>query len=109
MRKMTRALFRFLVLFVIAGAAAHAGQAKFDVTGTWTFEVTTAQGAGTPTVTLKQDGETLTGHLTFPSKVSIGATRTKCDAMFRISKASLISARRPQRQLDEKSSRFTAE
>ena len=28
----------------------------------WTFEVTTAQGAGTPTVTLKQDGETLTGH-----------------------------------------------
>lgn len=62
MWKMIRTLFPALVLFVIAGVAAQAGQAKVDVTGTWTFEVTTAQGAGTPTVTLKQDGEKLTGH-----------------------------------------------
>jgi len=50
-RTMIRALFPFLLLFVMAGVAAHAGQATFDVTGSWTFEVTTA----TPTVTLKQD------------------------------------------------------
>jgi hypothetical protein len=62
MRKIVRALFPALVLFVIAGVAAQAGQAKVDVTGTWAFEVTTAQGAGTPTVTFKQDGEKLTGH-----------------------------------------------
>ncbi len=62
MQKMMRTLFTALVLVVVAGAAARAGQAKFDVTGTWVFEVTTAQGSGTPTVTLKQDGETLTGH-----------------------------------------------
>ncbi len=30
---MIRALFPFLVLFVMAGVAAHAGQATFDVTG----------------------------------------------------------------------------
>ncbi len=62
MRKMMRVLFPFLMLLVIAGAAAQAGQAKFDVTGTWTFEVTTAQGAGTPTVTLKQDGHPEAGR-----------------------------------------------
>lgn len=37
------------------------GQGKVDVTGTWTFEVTTSAGSGTPTMTFKQDGETLTG------------------------------------------------
>jgi hypothetical protein len=39
-----------------------AGQAKLDVTGTWLFTVTTSAGNGTPTVTLKQDGEKLAGH-----------------------------------------------
>ena len=42
---------------------AAAGQAaKIDVTGKWTFTVETSAGSGTPTVTLKQDGENLTGH-----------------------------------------------
>ena len=41
---------------------AAAGQAaKIDVTGKWTFTVETSAGSGTPTVTLKQDGEKLTG------------------------------------------------
>jgi hypothetical protein len=31
------------------------------VTGTWAFEVVTENGTGTPTVTLKQDGEKVTG------------------------------------------------
>ncbi len=36
--------------------------AKVDVTGTWSFEVNTSAGTGAPTVTLKQDGDKLTGH-----------------------------------------------
>lgn len=49
---------------VIAFASvAFAGQAaKVDVTGKWLFTVQTDAGTGTPTVTLKQDGEKLTGH-----------------------------------------------
>jgi len=33
-----------------------------DVTGTWLFSVTTDAGSGTPTISLKQDGEKLAGH-----------------------------------------------
>jgi hypothetical protein len=56
-----------LVIVVTAFALAMAGraataQAKVDVTGTWIFDVTTDAGTGTPTVTLKQDGEKLAGH-----------------------------------------------
>ena len=35
---------------------------KIDVTGKWVFTVETSAGSGTPTLTLKQDGEKLTGH-----------------------------------------------
>jgi hypothetical protein len=35
---------------------------KTDVTGTWTFSVTTDAGTGTPTVTIKQSGDSLSGH-----------------------------------------------
>ena len=35
--------------------------AQTNVTGEWTFNVTTDQGGGTPTMTFKQDGEKLTG------------------------------------------------
>ena len=34
------------------------------MSGTWALEVKTAAGGGTPTVTLKQDGEKLTGQYT---------------------------------------------
>jgi hypothetical protein len=51
------------VLCAIFAGTVHAGQAgKVDVTGTWIFDVTTDAGTGTPTVTLKQDGDKLTGH-----------------------------------------------
>jgi hypothetical protein len=43
---------------VLAGAQAG----KTDVTGKWAFNVETGAGSGTPTITLKQDGEKLTGH-----------------------------------------------
>ena len=53
-----------IVLCVAAFAStALAGQgARVDVTGKWQFTVQTDAGTGTPTVTLKQDGEKLTGH-----------------------------------------------
>src|SRR5881394_3113448 len=48
---------------MLAAAPAAAGQAsKVDVTGKWAFAVETSAGSGTPTITLKQDGEKLTGH-----------------------------------------------
>jgi hypothetical protein len=51
------------VALVYGASIAAAGQAsKVDVTGKWIFAVETAAGAGTPTMTLKQDGEKLTGH-----------------------------------------------
>jgi hypothetical protein len=37
-------------------------QQKVDVTGKWALSVETGAGTGTPTLTLKQDGEKLTGH-----------------------------------------------
>jgi hypothetical protein len=43
-------------------AAASRTDSHVDVTGTWTMAVETGAGSGTPTVVLKQDGETLTGQ-----------------------------------------------
>jgi hypothetical protein len=57
---MKRVMIAICVLAV--ASLAHAGQAKTDVSGKWTFTVQTDAGSGTPTVTLKQDGEKLTGH-----------------------------------------------
>ncbi len=48
-------------LLVVVTAAASA-QAKIDMTGKWMFNVTTDAGTGTPTFTVKQDGEKLSGH-----------------------------------------------
>jgi hypothetical protein len=53
------------VVVMLGVTAAFAGQAaKVDVTGKWAFNVETAAGSGTPTLTMKQDGEKLTGHYT---------------------------------------------
>ena len=43
-------------------AIAVAQGDKVDMTGKWLFNVQTDGGGGTPTFTLKQDGEKLTGH-----------------------------------------------
>lgn len=53
-----------LAIAIVALAAAIAGAqaSKVDLTGKWTFNVQTDVGSGTPTVTFKQDGDTLTGH-----------------------------------------------
>jgi hypothetical protein len=47
-----------VMMLVLALAQAP----NVDVTGKWAFNVETAAGAGTPTMTFKQDGEKLTGH-----------------------------------------------
>jgi hypothetical protein len=49
-----------VVLSVNVGIAAQS--AKLDVTGAWAFTVNSEAGTSTPAVTLKQDGEKLTGH-----------------------------------------------
>jgi hypothetical protein len=51
------------VLVVSGVAIVHAGQAaKVNVTGAWVFTVTSEAGTTNPAVTLKQDGEKITGH-----------------------------------------------
>ena len=63
--KLARALVTFAVFPAFAAIVAAQGseKTKVDVTGSWALEVQTeAGGATTPSVTLKQDGEKLTGH-----------------------------------------------
>jgi hypothetical protein len=51
------------MVMVIGLASLVSAQAnKIDVSGTWAFTVQTDAGTGSPTVTLKQEGEKLTGH-----------------------------------------------
>src|SRR5207248_11596733 len=54
-----------IALLLASVAVARTGFAqnnKTDVSGKWLFNVETSAGSGTPTITLKQDGEKLTGH-----------------------------------------------
>jgi len=46
----------------VAAAQAEKPAPKTDLTGKWQFTVNTENGTGTPTVTLKQVGDTLTGR-----------------------------------------------
>lgn len=69
----------YLTIIVLASAigahgAAAQSDAKIDVTGKWVFNVTTQAGTGTPTVTLKQQGDSLTGHY---SSQTLGETELK--------------------------------
>jgi len=53
----------FAILLLFAGAITLVAQAaKTDVTGTWTLNVESPAGPSSPTVTLKQEGEKLTGQ-----------------------------------------------
>src|SRR5262245_5195944 len=62
---MTRLLKTLFVGAVIAaaplGAQAKPDSAKIDITGSWSFTVQSPAGTGTPSVTFKQTGDTLTG------------------------------------------------
>ena len=61
-----------MLAMAFVAAAVHA-QAKIDLNGTWVFTVETDQGGGTPTITLKVEGEKVTGHIssaTFESDIT---------------------------------------
>ena len=51
-----------MALLPVTAAAQVAKTDKVDVSGQWLFNVTTDAGTGTPTVTLKQTGDSLSGH-----------------------------------------------
>ena len=46
----------------LPGTLRAQADTNVTVAGKWLFSVTTGQGTGTPTVTLKQQGDSLTGH-----------------------------------------------
>lgn len=58
-----RGLVRLVIGVLVGGlvGVSAAAQGKVDVTGKWVFDVSTSAGSGAPTMTFKQDGETLSG------------------------------------------------
>ena len=56
-----------VALALILADAATGQEQPADVAGSWAITVETAAGSGSPTVTLKQDGEALTG--TYSSQI----------------------------------------
>lgn len=50
-----------VVLFAVSAGVASAHRLVHDLTGNWSFSVVTENGTGTPAVTLKQEGDKLTG------------------------------------------------
>jgi hypothetical protein len=61
MKRMSIRLAAIAGVLLIGASLASAQAAKVDVTGKWAFNVETAAGSGTPTMTFKQDGEKLAG------------------------------------------------
>ena len=57
-----RRLYMLLAISLFAIPAYAQGERKTDVTDKWLFSVTSELGTGTPTVTFKQSGDSLTGH-----------------------------------------------
>lgn len=58
---LARGVSALLLLSVVTVSASAASAWLHDLTGSWTFSVVTENGTGTPAVTMKQEGETLTG------------------------------------------------
>ena len=61
MTKSLRARITAGALLTLAATSAFAATVAHDVTGKWSFRVVTPNGTGTPTVTLKQEGDKVTG------------------------------------------------
>jgi hypothetical protein len=59
MRLATRAIA--IVAASLIAVTATAQRAAFNLSGTWLFAVVTENGTGTPTVTIKQTGDSLSG------------------------------------------------
>jgi hypothetical protein len=64
MRSILRLIMPIVVLATASIPSAIGAQASpsVDLTGKWLFTVNTDAGTGTPTVTLTQKGDSLTGH-----------------------------------------------
>ena len=62
MNRYARTLLLVTLAVGMVSVRGLAQASKIDVTGKWLFSVQTEAGTGTPTITLKQDGEKLTGH-----------------------------------------------
>jgi len=58
---MTPRLLALAVATSVFSAGALIAQRVADLTGNWNFKVVTENGTGTPTVTMKQSGDSLTG------------------------------------------------
>lgn len=58
---MIRAAAIVAVAVMLSAPHTNAQADKVNVTGKWLFNVETAAGSGTPTITFTQDGEKLTG------------------------------------------------
>ena len=50
-----------VALALVVGTLGVVRAQTANVTGDWTFQVQTDQGSGTPAISFKQDGETITG------------------------------------------------
>jgi hypothetical protein len=71
---MKQLAFRLVIVAVAVAAMSAIGQGfrgegapgqsndKVDMTGKWAFQVQTDAGTGSPTFTIKQEGDQLTGH-----------------------------------------------
>jgi len=59
---MKQILAQLIAIAFLLGGAALAQNARTDLSGKWRFTVETSAGSGTPTITLKQDTDKLTGH-----------------------------------------------
>ena len=62
LRMTVRGLAIALLFLAAPGAIRAQAAAKVDLTGKWLFTVTTDNGTGTPTVTFRQQADSLTGH-----------------------------------------------
>jgi hypothetical protein len=62
MRAMLTGMLIASSLAILPSMSAAQSDKKVDLTGKWLFSVNTDAGTGTPTVTLKQQGDSLTGH-----------------------------------------------
>lgn len=58
---MLKSLVTIVALSSALGSAAFAAVRATDLTGIWNFKVVTENGTGTPTVTIKQAGDSLSG------------------------------------------------
>ena len=62
LRSFMKAVVVCSIVALLPSAMLAQADAKVDLSGKWLFNVTTDAGTGTPTVTFKQQGDSLTGH-----------------------------------------------